>query len=201
MKRPNRKPSPRRSRAAGFTLLEVLVALLVVSFGMLGVAGLQLLTLKNNVGSKNRSVAIQLAADLSERMRSNITISAQNAPAVGTGYNRPANSGSDAMYNAPEAACSTAAGCNADALAATDVAQWQEQIRRALPGGVGIVCIDSGTLPRASFDGTTVQPNCDGIGRLYAVKIFWLDDRSNATTGNTDQRAWQLFETRFATML
>lgn len=201
MKRPIHRPVPRRFRAGGFTLLEVLVAVLVVSFGMLGVAGLQLLTLKNNVGSKNRSVAIQLSADLSERMRGNILVSGQGAPAVGTGYNRPATSGSDALYNTPEASCSTAAGCTADALAATDVAQWQEQIQRALPGGVGIVCIDSGTLARATYDGTTLQPRCDGIGRMYAVKIFWLDERSNATTNNTDPRAWQLFETRFAAML
>lgn len=201
MKRPIRTSVPRRTRAGGFTLLEVLVALLAVSFGMLGVAGLQLLTLKDSVDSKNRSVAIQLAADLSERMRGNIAISGQGAPAVGTGYNRPVTSGSDALYNTPEASCSTAAGCTAEALAATDVAQWQEQIRRALPGGVGIVCIDSGTLARATYDGTIIQPSCDGIGRLYAVKIFWLDDRSNATTNNADQRAWQLFETRFAAML
>jgi type IV pilus assembly protein PilV len=53
------------------TLVEVLVTLVLISVGLLGVAALQLTTLKNNQESYVRSQAAMLAADILDRMRSN----------------------------------------------------------------------------------------------------------------------------------
>ena len=55
----------------GIGLIEVLVALLVVSVGVLGVAGLQLTGLQNSAGSFNRAKALLLAENMATRMRGN----------------------------------------------------------------------------------------------------------------------------------
>ncbi len=55
----------------GFTLIEVLVTIVVVSIGLLGLAGLQINGLRANMSSETRSKATMLANDIIERMRAN----------------------------------------------------------------------------------------------------------------------------------
>ncbi|MDV3505350.1 type IV pilus modification protein PilV [Marinobacter sp. M-5] len=57
-------------RSAGFTMIEVLVALIILAIGLLGVAGMQALSLKQTSNSNIRSLVTMHAYDLSERMRS-----------------------------------------------------------------------------------------------------------------------------------
>lgn len=59
------------ARAGGMTLVEVLVTLVIISVGLLGVAALQLTTLRNNYDAYVRSQAAMLAADILDRMRAN----------------------------------------------------------------------------------------------------------------------------------
>ena len=70
MKRVPHAPTPRR-RADGFTLIESLVALLVLSIGLLGVAAMQLSSLQANNGAFQRTQATFLAQDIADRMRAN----------------------------------------------------------------------------------------------------------------------------------
>jgi len=56
----------------GFTLLEVLIALLVLSIGLLGLAALQTTGLRSNQMATMRTHATQLAYDISDRMRANV---------------------------------------------------------------------------------------------------------------------------------
>ena len=162
----------------GFTMLEVLISLLIISIGMLGLASLQALSLKNGQSAYYRSVATQLAYDLSDRMRGNIT------GVLGNGYNR---TGINTDYATAVAACGTTAGCVAASLAQNDAYEWQQLVAALLPGGEGIVCMDS-----QPNDGTSgLNHGCDGTipanpneRPLHAVKIWWLDDRSAANTTN-----------------
>jgi len=59
------------SKQQGFTLLEVLIALLVLSIGLLGLAALQTTGLRSNEMASMRTTATQLAYDISDRMRAN----------------------------------------------------------------------------------------------------------------------------------
>jgi type IV pilus assembly protein PilV len=59
------------NRNRGFTLVETLVALLVLSIGLLGVAALQFTSLQNNGSAMFRSQATYLAYDIADRMRAN----------------------------------------------------------------------------------------------------------------------------------
>ncbi len=73
----------RHARCAGFTMLEVLIAIVVIAFGLLGIAGLQAFAVKNNHGASLRVTATTLASDMIDRIKSNYT-------AVTNGdYNKP----------------------------------------------------------------------------------------------------------------
>jgi type IV pilus assembly protein PilV len=68
------------SRSRGFTLLEILVALLILTIGLLGLGTLQMTSLRYNHSALLRSQATLLAQDILDRMRAN------RATAVGGSY-------------------------------------------------------------------------------------------------------------------
>ena len=144
-----------RQQNRGFTLIEVLVTVLILSIGLLGLAGLQLTGLRSNQSALLRSQATFLAYDITDRMRAN------RAGVTAGGYNNITN---------PTATggCTTTAGCSSSEMAQTDLAAWNSSLATHLPQGQGTVCIDS----------TPNDTACDNSGNLYAVKISWTDDRS-----------------------
>jgi type IV pilus assembly protein PilV len=68
----------------GVTLLEVLVSILVLSIGLLGYAGLQMISLKNNNSAYQRSQATLLTNDIVDRMRANMPNLASYSVALGS---------------------------------------------------------------------------------------------------------------------
>lgn len=117
--------SGRRQR--GMTLVEVLVTLVVTSVGLLGIAALQLTSLKGNQESYVRSQAAMLAADLLDRMRANQT-------GFGTG-----------QYDADFDDTGTAG-----TVAEEDLTAWQATIDRLLPG------LDTDAAGRVERNGNVV---------------------------------------------
>lgn len=171
----------------GFTLLEVLIAVVILSIGLLGVAGLQAFGLRNNQDAYVRSQAAILAMDIAERMRAN------RAGVLAGAY--------DLGAAAQNANCNNAAvGCTPAELAGHDLYQWRKALLAALPTpnptdaglGEGVVCIDSDPTPGAGgTDGTGVgNAGCDGTGTVYAVKIWWDTDRD----GGMDGYFWTSFQ-------
>lgn len=195
MKRTARGSAERMTSSGGFTLIEVLVAIVIVSIGMLGVAAMQASTLKNAGSSKYRSLAITLTADMADRMRANLEGAMEANRAVGTGYNRPRVDIGDASYTSPVLACRSV-GCTPAELSLDDLATWTTRLASSLPRGIGLVCVDSGTGTPPTFDGTTIDPQCDGLGTLFAIKVFWLDSRSESSTATDTTGAYGVFTTR-----
>ena len=103
-------------RARGFTLIEALVALLVLSIGLLGVAALQLSSLRSNHSSSLRSQATLLAYDIVDRMRAN-----QNAARGGA-------------YDLALTATPTGG-----TVAGDDLVRWKQNLANTLPSGTGAV--------------------------------------------------------------
>ncbi|MFT6955875.1 MAG: type IV pilus assembly protein PilV [Halieaceae bacterium] len=64
-------PTRSRSEQSGFTLIEVLISLLVLLIGLLGVAGIQIVSFQNNQGAYIRSQATFIASDFMDRIRAN----------------------------------------------------------------------------------------------------------------------------------
>lgn len=108
----------------GFSLLEVLVTLVIISVGLLGLAGLQAVGLKNNQSALLRSQATCLAYDIIDRMRAN------RQAALAENYNialdaTPSGSG----------------------IVSTDLIDWKTNLDQFLPDGDGSVTVtDAGVV-------------------------------------------------------
>ncbi len=107
----------------GFSLLEILVAIVVLSIGLLGLAGLQAVSLNNNQAAYYRSIASQQAYDMADRIRANLAGN-YNALAAGLPGTNP-----DCI----------AAVCTPANIAISDHRQWNTMNARLLPAGNGTV--------------------------------------------------------------
>ncbi len=108
------------ARHKGFTLVEVLVALVVMSVGMLGIAALYLEGLRAGRTALYRTTAVNLAADMADRIRAN-----RNAGIAYAGTGPGADS---ACVNGP-------VDCTAEQLADDDWFSWSNQLDAQLPNG------------------------------------------------------------------
>jgi len=106
----------RRDGQRGFTLIEILIAIIVLSLGLLGLAGLQATGLRNNTSSYLRSQATFLAYDIADRIRAN------RRDALNGAYDI------DLKDNA-----------SGTSLAVLDVQEWKALLADRLPAGDGAV--------------------------------------------------------------
>jgi len=123
-----------RNKSLGFTLIESLVALLVLSVGMLGMAVLYVESLSASRTATYRSQAVNLASDMADRIRT-------NRLAQGAYAGPPANNGCNSQPGV------VAADCSAVQMAAHDVFRWQQTLAQRLPGGSGNVQFNNATRP------------------------------------------------------
>ncbi len=166
-----------RSRARGFSLVEVMVALVVTCVGLLGVAKMQALSLSNTTISRQRSIAAIEAASLAAAMRANRLYWSTTAPDFLMTWNpnlAPAfASVRDPVLAAAAIAGGTGHGCdglagvnaacayttNAQALAAADLAGWGTAMKAILPNPTATVACG---IPV----GTALPPSC-------VINITW----------------------------
>lgn len=139
---------PRR-RAGGFTLVEVLVALLVLSIGLLGLAGLQLSGLQGNHSAYLRSQVSVLAYDMIDRMRAN------RGAAMNGDYDLVFDEASDL----PDTSGSPT-------QAEIDLADWGDRVLNMLPGSQASVDIDGNNIVTVSvqWDDTRADRAADRSG-------------------------------------
>ena len=114
---------------SGFTLLEVLVALIVLSIGLLGLSGLQTTSLRSNHSASLRTQATILSSDIVDRMRAN------RQAAVGLAKSYDIDFGDVA----PTGTC--ASSCSETQVAARDLFEWRAYVER-LPGGQSSISVD-----------------------------------------------------------
>lgn len=138
------RPAPSR----GFTLVELLVALAVLSIGMLGVAKLFVVTLQGNASATSRLYAVNLATDLADRIRANRTAGAAYA-------------GAGADNNCVGGAVG-AVTCTPAQMAATDLFLWQQQVAATWPAGASTATV-------AFAAGLPNTPN------TYTITINWQE--------------------------
>ena len=115
--------------SAGFSVLEILVALIVIGVGVIGVAALYTEGVNNTARTDPRTIAAELAENIAERIRAN--------SAGRSGYARVMG-----------IVCNPAAKPNgADRQAEQEAACWQDRVEQRLPNGSGTITRDISTTP------------------------------------------------------
>ncbi len=114
----------RRRAAIGFTLIEVLVALVVLGIGVLGIAKLTLFSVRSNDSAYLRTQATNLAHAGLDYLRANRLVALQGAYNIGLTGTPPAS-----------ASCLAPATCTPTSLAVYDLNQWITRVAAALPSG------------------------------------------------------------------
>ena len=151
-----------RAGQSGITLIETMIAILILSFGMLGMLSVFLNSLKITSTSNFRSLAAQQSYALADSIRASLP-----QLTVYPGVSGSAVSG-----------CLTSSGCTTANMAQTEIALWQTRLAASLPSGAGTVCRDS-----SPNDGVPGAWACDGTGQ-FVIKVCWDDSRvaSSSTT-------------------
>lgn len=135
----------RKNSQRGFSLVEVLIALVIMSVGMLGIAGLYVTSMQAGRTSMFRHHAVTLAGDVADRIRANPRALGAYASAAG----------------APGADNSCVGGgvdCIPADMAANDIFLWRNQAIATLPAGTVAVTFTAAT--------PTVPPT-------YGITIAW----------------------------
>ncbi len=145
-------------RQRGISLLESMVAIVVMALGILGILGVQMRTLTDTQTSVRRAQAIRLIEDLSEHLKVN-----PNALGNINTYTSGWTTTPPTAATAKNCASST---CSHSELAAYDVAEWKRAVERALPLGNANVF-----LPQ----GETVDDNRRQLG----VMVSWRENERN----------------------
>ncbi len=135
----------------GFSLLEVLIAVVILSVGLLGLAGMQVTSLKYVTSSLQRTQATSLAYDMLDRIRANPdATNIEYTTALGT----PASTYvSDCL----------SATCTTTEMATFDLFEWKTAIEALLPGGTGSVDFPA--------------PPAGSTARAVTITLEWIDKR------------------------
>ena len=161
----------------GFTLLEVLIALLVFTIGMLGMAGLMVVSVKTNQSAYLRTQASFLAQSMADRMRGNLARIADY-----TGDYDASTTGADP--------CLSGAACTPANIAVRDRRLWSVLLRDSLPAGSANIACTGASL------GVGIQTGAAPYDGLCTFTITWTEANlardTSATPGAPDTQtfAW-----------
>jgi type IV pilus assembly protein PilV len=144
-----------RDTQTGFSLIEALVSLVVISVGMIGIAALYGQGLSASRTALYRTQAVNLAADMADRIRANrsATTAYEGAAALG---------GCDPGGNT---------NCTPAAMAAHDLSTWATLVTNQLPNGVGAVSVDTTTPPTYTISVTWQDVGIGVTNYTVAVEI------------------------------
>lgn len=160
----NLQPAATARRQRGMTMIESLVAIVVLSFGMLGVVGLQAAALQSNKEARYQSSAVRLARELGELMRGNKNVAIATTTAA-----NPYLVEFTGTLPVTTTDCFAAACTSTLDVASYQIREWLTRVDAELPGARVSVCIDD-----ASFDGAGLpQWDCSTTGGTVVVKIGW----------------------------
>jgi type IV pilus assembly protein PilV len=149
-------------RQRGFSLVEVLITLVIMSVGMLGIAGLYVQGMQAGRTSMFRHHAVTLAGDVADRIRAN--------PTAGVAYNHLATAA-----GIDNSCVDGGVDCNPAQMAANDILIWQDQADSTLPGGDVAVTFTAGAgiaPPTYLISITWTEPNpLGGVAPSFAITI------------------------------
>lgn len=174
----------RRQSLRGFTLVEVLVAIVILSIGILGAVGMQVSAIRMNKEVRFQAVAVTMAKELAEKMRGNKDLAILTTACGGTcgagqnPYLLNATLTPTATVTAPSPNCATSS-CTALQMAVWDSYDWRLRMRDALPSPRIVVCMDNDPYDASGAP----KWACSNTGTVAMLKVAW---NRSGSTGETE---------------
>jgi type IV pilus assembly protein PilV len=165
---------------AGFSLVEVLVSIVLLSVGLLGTMRLLLAAARTSSEAATFTAAVNLVRELSEKARMNKGVAVGNG--AGNAYlieQWMAGTGAGSEAGAGGMCVASGASCNAAQLAAWDMREWKQRIAKALPAARVSVCFDEAPWNDAAGEYAWA---CSHTGRSVVVKLGWTSHAEAETT-------------------
>lgn len=156
-------------KQAGFSILEVLVAIVILSIGMLGAVGMQTTALQSSKEARNQAVATNFARELAELMRGNHLVAIRSGAADVNPYRFSATLAPTPLVAVPAQNCFVTGCPLLEDAARWDVADWQSRVQRELPSARATVCFDQDPFDSAG------KPRwaCTNTGDVAVLKMSW----------------------------
>jgi type IV pilus assembly protein PilV len=159
-----------KHRAAGFSLVEVLVSIVVLSVGLLGMVGMLLASVRTGNETATFTAALNLARELSEKARMNKGVAARNDAANAYLVEDWREGAAPDAASVGSACVASGAACSTADLATWDMGEWKRRIAKALPDARLSVCFDEAPW-NAAADAYTWA--CSDTGHTLVVKLGW----------------------------
>lgn len=180
-------------RQTGLSMVEVLVALVIFAFGLLGAAGLQLSSLKANQFSVSASAAVTLARDYGDMMRLMITDPEATATVSLNTFLIDTNTRTGITASSSSSCNGTGVTCSPADLAKAAIDDWTLRVKAdndqkaGLSGGHAEIC--QTTDPRDA-SGNLQWGGCDNSGDTVVAKMGWYSKKSLGNTESLGNQAW-----------
>jgi len=149
----------RAFRHAGFSLIEVLISIIILTVALLGIASLHLVSLENSHSAYLRAQSVAISEDIIERIRHNPALkqyAINNDVDSATGF-VTGTGARDMLLD-----CTTTDGCNDDELALVELQNWANTLSR-----LGRDTSDTGTPP------VNVTIDYDPLNKVFDLSVNW----------------------------
>jgi type IV pilus assembly protein PilV len=173
----------KKNRQRGFSLIEVLISIFVLALGVIGTAGMQLVAMRTSQQSSLQSVAVQLATEMADKMRSNSKQMNQTPDSAIPFLQIDHDSSTMAAPTAPSSTdtCYGATGCNDAKMAAFDIYEWLTRVRNELPGGRAKVCRDASPSTGGVLTWDCAYTAATGNNAPFVIKVGWQGKNPDGT--------------------
>jgi len=158
-------------KLSGFSLIEVLIAIVIFSFGLLGIAGIMAVSIRNNHNGYLRSQAILLNNNVIASMRANVTglwLGAYNGEAP----------------NSISTQCNQSSHCDYTSLANYDMEHWGALIDQLLPNGTGIIDCETLEMPAGIISSGLWQASPPFSG-ICNITVGWNESNEQGSIPQT----------------
>lgn len=166
----------------GVALVEVLVAILILSFGILGTVGLLINSLRLSSSSSYRTVAATQAAAMADVMRANpfaLSSSGNTLVSFDSVNTTQADFG---------ATCFATAGCPRADFLNNNVWAWNQQLSKSLPQGVGTLCFTS--TPGGGTPSTCPALVAGDANAQFVAKVCWNEQRISTSAASLNANGY-----------
>jgi type IV pilus assembly protein PilV len=165
----------------GFSMIEVLVAIVVLAFGLLAVVGVQLEALRGNQSASQTAIAASLVRDYQEVLTSMPSVTATSSADKVSQIDK----GVYTAYGSDQECKGASATCTNTQYADFQNKEWIARVQSSLPSGTATVCFDNAYKETTGTSAGLYKWACSNSGDILVVKIGWAAKLGKTQSGAT----------------